>query len=1308
MPTVFRYLTRQGRGNAHSPAGVGTKGTIVDRTPDEAVEARYKRADLVKRPVIRDELNNRYLVFESRTELLEWYATVPESERCCHEVIFGWAAQRLKFDVDAPSHKLDSLSEGTLSAALTAAAETLLDEDSLPIPEVAVATRAEDLEEYLDELLRGDGGTEASSEEDPIEAVLREMPDPVPSAAPAAKTTSRDPSVVMRETQTAKIHAVVGLLIEAILDELYVGYYGVEDLLPTRDDLVVTDSSGPTATGWKFSYHILVLPYAVADNEEAREFTARVLERLPAPVRAFVDPDVNKRTQNFRLAGSSKPGTNRIKRATAEIASVFRTARNVQLANLFVTAPSGARVLQRVYTDGDATARDRRKGRVMLGPQDPVVRAALDLATKAGVTEGHSFREVRGTLLCFERDYPSNCRICGEVHHKDNSLMVSIDPVEGGHEGPWPGTGNVACRVVEHCRQARGRGLELGELTLRAEDLRGVETAATSRRAKAAKKAPPLGLKEQIAARVAAIREGRVDPHGAIASEFERLPENQKTVYAEAEMRDYELAPTLAVLAQMKLGKTKAVRRYLDAHFPADGLETKVVRFVTFRQTFSRSLAEAFPDFVLYSDVQGDLDQARHPRLIVQVESLHRLKMAAHPEPVDLLVLDEAESILAQFNSGLHRHFNAAFAIFQWMLKTARHVVCMDANLGDRTYRTLLRMRPAHPPHFHWNRFARAADDVYRFTADQGAWLERLHAALREGKRVVLPTNSLTEAKAYEEALRREFPKKKVMLYSSETAPSEKARHFGDVHTYWSGLDALIYTPTCSAGVSYELEHFDVLFGYFCDASCDVETCRQMLGRVRNIRTREHYICLRATGAALPTTIDDIRRLVYDKRAGLYRSVEDTALQYEYEPDGTISYYESDYFHLWLETVRVGNLSRNEFARRFIDQVADTGARIEVLAGTEPAAGAALLTSHREAREDLKAARCEAVAAAADLTPEEASQVREALQAQQDVDPANRLAYEKYQLRDAYAWHGRPLDPDFVAAYQNVDARRVYRNLCRVTEGETVLESLKLMRQREADHYSYTMETRTEAFGHVNESRDLLRDKAIYVFQSHFMAVWLLRLCGFACITDKRRVHESLLEARLRGAIPALKRALDRLVFEFEINRPNLDRLARETDRARFLMTALRTVNAVLRTMYGLQVTRVAKRAGGGAYYLSHNQTGRLFVFSAEPESDDTPGGPRPHIPSNLRPVEADAGTERVNLFLEDTYYDREATPRELEDVGFEPSAEARAHQADDSDPLSLLLYGGEPEDEPADTGEYGLDDFLAEEFEAVMARHNQ
>ncbi len=1202
MPTEFTYLVPEGYGAARV------------RDPQDTVQSCYKWNDLVTRPVIRDEYRSKYLVFTSRDDFAEWYEAVPAREKCMHEVIFGKHNQKLKFDIDAPAHKLDALSDSVLQAQRVVQPQT-----------------PEDVDAYLADLL---GETPPDTylgepEVDEVDAYLAAVADETAAAAPPVTV------VTIEESRLAKIEAIVDLLLEAILDELYTAYYGVEDLCPTREDLIVTDSSGAAGGSWKYSYHVIAR-YHVADNEEAKEFTERVLERLPPPVRAFVDPGVNKRTQSFRLPGSMKPGTGRVKLATAEAARRFGTAAGATLADMFIAAPAGARVLARVYTDPEQQARAPAP---VLSADSPVVRAALELAARAGVLDGHEFREARGTLLFFTRAAPSLCRICCEVHHRDNSLILGVEP----DADAWPAAGPVACRVVEHCRQAPKRGRTIGEVAVAAADLAGAAlTGARPRRGKAAvaaaDAAAPVAA-ERIARCLAAVQAGRLNPHDALASRFEQLPAAQKTVYAEPAMRPYELAPTLAVLAQMKLGKTKATRAFLDEHFPADGLETKVIRFVTFRQTFSRSIAESFRDFVVYSDVQGDLDHVRHPRLIVQVESLHRLRMATRPEPVDLLILDEAESIFGQFSSGLHKHFAATFAMFQWMMRTARHVLLMDANLGDRSCAVLERMRPAHPPHFHWNRFQRAADDAYFFTSDQSAWLGRLHDALRAGKRVVLPANSLGEARAFEDRLRAVFPAKRVMLYSSETAPSEKARHFADVHTHWSELDVLIYTPTCSAGVSYELAHFDVLFGYFCDVSCDVETCRQMLGRVRNLGDREHYICLRAAGAALPATVADLRRLVYDKRAGLYRGVEDAALAFEYEPEGGVRYYESDYFHLWLETKRVENLSRNDFVARFICQVADTGARVGMLEPGDGAAGAALLTDHRSAKTELKAARDEAVADSADLSDAEAAAVREALAAQQDVEPARRLAYEKWQLRAAFDWQGRPLDAAFVGQYNTPDARRVYRNLCRIAEGATPLDSLRAMREREAAHYDWTVAAPRAVPGGAGnsaaESRDLLRDRAIYVSRAHHIAMWLLHVAGFVSILDKRRIHEQALEARLRSALPALQRAVERIVFEFELQRPGLDRLRREADRARFLTGMLAFFNAALRHMYGLQIARAVKRAGGVSFHLNQNSVGKLFVFAAAPEPDDAPGGPRPHIVSNLAVID----TNRVDVFLEEVFY---------------------------------------------------------------------
>ncbi|HVE12144.1 MAG TPA: hypothetical protein VNI01_02005, partial [Elusimicrobiota bacterium] len=640
---------------------------------------------------------------------------------------------------------------------------------------------------------------------------------------------------------------LVAALIEAAREVFFETFAATEGLVLARRDFLVYSSSGAVPGGFKHSFHVHVLPFAVASCTEAGEFAGLVVERLPPAVRPFVDLGVYSRTQCFRLEGSTKPGQRRPKVADPATAGCLGTALGGGgAAEALVTAPPGLRRLPPVLAP-EAGGRPRRPDL-----DTALAAAALDLAEKAGVTEGFALRGQAGGVISFDRVGPSpRCRLCERTHDTESSLMLSIAAGAGRY------------RVYELCRRAKGRRRLLGELpapapgrALSGPELLDLLTAGEQPAAPALRPAggpgprPPgapapapaprprlAGAPEPASApgpsppgappaRTAprgrpgppARRAGRARPEkdtagvaacqrrveavvGALQREgapreatlFERCA--RANVYSAPEMRAYELEPTLAVRAQMKMGKTKALRLFVDRHFPANAAEPAVIRFVTFRRTFGHAVARSFPDFELYSDLDGELSAARHPRLIVQVESLQRVRIPAGGAPPDLLVLDEVESVLAQFSSGLHRALGAAFAVFQWMLRHARHVVCMDADLGDRTFRALERMRPGLPPFLHWNRFERAAGDRFAFTADMGAWLVRLNAALDAGKRLVVPTNSLREARSLAETLRQRLGASRVGLYCSETPGDERRRAFGDVHAAWGALDALVYTP---------------------------------------------------------------------------------------------------------------------------------------------------------------------------------------------------------------------------------------------------------------------------------------------------------------------------------------------------------------------------------------------------------------------------------------------------------------------------------------------------------------------------------
>ena len=525
----------------------------------------------------------------------------------------------------------------------------------------------------------------------------------------------------------------------------------------------------------------------------------------------------------------------------------------------------------------------------------------------------------------------------------------------------------------------------------------------------------------------------------------------------------------------------------------------------------------------------------------------------------------------------------------------------MDANISDRTYNILTRLRPDYPLFYHCNKFMRAVDNTYYFTAKQTIWLNKLHEMLQEGKRVVIPTNSLSEAKTLELSIKRSYPEKKVFLYSSETSQSEKSLHFGDVDTYWSLLDVLIFTPTCSAGISYELNHFDVVFSYFSNMSCDIETCRQMLERVRIISSKEYYICLNVMSISLPTTTEEIEHLLKNKRLDLYK--DESKLHFEYDDNGEISFYKSNYYYLWLENTKINNLSKVNFINRFIDQVADTGASIDILIADE---AKSILKEHKEIKTELTEKHYSDIAESNELMSADALIIKEKIRNQEDVNLTERLSLEKYTLRETYYWSDA-ISSNFVKKYGNTDNKRIFKNISKIVIGTSIEDSLKILEAKEITHYSTTMSIRKQENDYISESKDLLREKYIYIYHSHLYAVTLLMYCGYMCITDTKLICIDILEANIRSKTSKILEMKDKILYEYSLPKINVSKMFLIDDKVKFIKGITRFINLVLKKMYGIEILPITQEYG-----LRHSAIGKLFTFSEEDTS-------KPYIKSNIR-----------------------------------------------------------------------------------------
>lgn len=550
----------------------------------------------------------------------------------------------------------------------------------------------------------------------------------------------------------------------------------------------------------------------------------------------------------------------------------------------------------------------------------------------------------------------------------------------------------------------------------------------------------------------------------------------------------------------MKMGKTGALIAWIKDRIAANKEKphadaTVRVVYVTFRQTFSSSivarLVAAGLPFESYSSIRtNQIDLELHPLIVVQVESLCRVNISTRNLEGDIgaitaLVLDESESVFGQFTSPFVQSASLVWATFARLSDASQHVICMDANLGSRTVRLVEGLRSRAGPseigglplRFYYENYEpNAAGETMAIVPTARALFGEVYRALVEGKKIFICSSSLDDAKCLAMALSVHFkvtditgPKSRIFdgsfdadlgdpdaladepakaseldsaraltlaMYTSETSPTVKTTHFSNVAHWWSKLDVLIYTPTVTAGISFEEKHFDVAFGIFSNTSCDVETCRQMMGRIRDVKDRRAVVCLQITELYHPTNRVLVERLLLGSAA--LREVSDALgasgpAPVEASYDGaSITTKRAYHFDIAVENIIHANASRNSFAARFLDQVAETGVSISFVEESLESGPDFNKSALREAYVTTDAAR---IVAAEPLSTEEYYAIMEAkggasgTAEPRPITADDMIRARKTGLMILYAIGVHEMTTDWVAKYARAETMRRFRNV---------------------------------------------------------------------------------------------------------------------------------------------------------------------------------------------------------------------------------------------------------------------------------------
>jgi len=294
---------------------------------------------------------------------------------------------------------------------------------------------------------------------------------------------------------------------------------------------------------------------------------------------------------------------------------------------------------------------------------------------------------------------------------------------------------------------------------------------------------------------------------------------------------------SLNIKSPYDTGKTQFIKEIIRTY------NQRRILWVSYRKTLTHDITGNFEkEFNFKSYLNGEFYANR---LIIQIESLKKIdnNMGDEMPKYDLIIIDEVESILNQFNSketfkGNQRDtYNYLDAVLKNSIMNGGKIITLDGDTSERTYTFIETygkpLNIVNTINFNTKKI--------KIVNDRTVFNNALFLALLEHKKIIMPVMSEKEAVFYETEIKQRHPNLKVMKYTGKTGDDDKAE-LKQITKIWAKLDVIIYTPTIEAGVSFDVERFDIIFGIIADGVASQRSYFQMMARVRKIKDNNIYL----------------------------------------------------------------------------------------------------------------------------------------------------------------------------------------------------------------------------------------------------------------------------------------------------------------------------------------------------------------------------------------------------------------------------------------------------------------------------------
>jgi hypothetical protein len=491
-------------------------------------------------------------------------------------------------------------------------------------------------------------------------------------------------------------------------------------------------------------------------------------------------------------------------------------------------------------------------------------------------------------------------------------------------------------------------------------------------------------------------------------------------------------ANVIALRSNMNTGKTYGMPSLFNTHQRIIVVYQRVSLNISIHEKWRQygfELYSDIPDYIIRSDA--------HPRIIVQVDSLHRLRGKC-----DLLILDEIESVHEHLcGSRMNDNVSECWRTLSNYIRHTEKIIACDATLKDETCQLLFNKKIVTKIENTYQSF-RGLRCKMLLSPDKV--VEKVFELLDNGKNIVIPTNSKSRAKRMEKLILKRYKDKNisVLRIDSENGFTKKEE--------WGRYNVLIYTPTVTAGVSFEESHFHALCGFFGRNSTSAELSCQMLFRVRNLIGKEMY--LYADGNCDSTKpIDDLSLTQYIQNMikVSHQSLRTEGIEIDRYNERA---KEDTYFKLYRLYLKKNHLSFTYFRSYLSKILKDHG--ITITYDTSPISDTGLKDDMKDVIGCIKKEDAESIIRA---TPINSEQYSKLIESRNEKTKDELMSMKRYVLTNTFdKKYDDPLDLEWVQTnirYLGYRHFKTYSTMTKDVALETCQEMIeKTAKQKMADN----------------------------------------------------------------------------------------------------------------------------------------------------------------------------------------------------------------------------------------------------------------